>query len=296
MKAETQLCLCLVVLVTVLSGVNPSTSHQSNTKRASGTELFRHTTFTDGSISEALSDFHVQNMWGANALSVVPDPAGGTDKVLRVHYAKGSFSHTHDRDYGAGFYATPIPPRTAMMLSYDVFFQDNFHFVLGGKLPGLWGGAMKSCSGGRHSDDCFTTRFMWRDGARGEVYVYLPPAEQTGSFCNRTDVECFPLKGNSLGRGKWHFKLNQWQNMAQYVHLNDIGQRNGYVKVFVDGQKVYEGRDLVLRTKSSINIDGMYFSTFFGGANSSWATPVDTHTYFKNFVFSTDPDHPTMIG
>ena len=53
-----------------------------------------------------------------------------------VHYAKGSYSSTHNIDRGAGFYGDPTSPHTVMMLSYDVYFDHNFDFVKGGKLPG----------------------------------------------------------------------------------------------------------------------------------------------------------------
>jgi len=224
----------------------------------------------------------------------IADPHGGSGHVLRVHYAAGSYSQTHDRPRGSGFYATPTSSHTSMMLSYDVFFDTNFDFVKGGKLPGLWGGS-QTCTGGRHSDDCFTLRFMWRTGGQGEVYAYIP-REQESTFCNRADVECNFDYGNSLGRGKWTFKKGQWHNIAQYVHLNTVGQHDGYIRVFLDGHQVYEIQKIAMRIKGNIQIDGIAFTTFFGGSDSSWATPHDTNTYFKNFVLSLDPHTPVIIG
>ena len=57
-------------------------------------------------------------------------------RVLRVHYDQGSYSSLRDRDRGAQFYGDPTGDYKAMMLSYDVYFANNFDFVKGGKLPG----------------------------------------------------------------------------------------------------------------------------------------------------------------
>ena len=35
-------------------------------------------------------------------------------------------------------------------------------------------------------------------------------------------------------------------------------------------------------SKTLASIGGLYFSTFFGGDDESWATPTDQFTYYKN--------------
>lgn len=41
--------------------------------------------------------------------------------------------------------------------------------------------------------------------------------------------------------------------------------------------------DLVIRTSDNIaSVGGLYFSTFFGGDDPSWATPTQQFTYYKN--------------
>ena len=56
----------------------------------------------------------------------------------------------------------------AALLEYDVMFSKNFDFVLGGKMPGFYGGR-GGCVGGRSRSTCFSTRFMWRKDGDGEV-------------------------------------------------------------------------------------------------------------------------------
>ncbi|PVD35398.1 hypothetical protein C0Q70_02360 [Pomacea canaliculata] len=243
------------------------------------------------STSQVFSAFHASHQTNTEALSVVSDPAGGSGHVLRAHYPKGSYSHSSGINV-IQFYATPIPSHTSVKLSYDVYFSENFDFVKGGKLPGLWGGATGTCSGGRHSEECFSTRFMWRTGGAGEVYGYITRSHQRSDLCDQPDVHCDPVYGSSLGRGKWHFRKGQWQNIAQLVHLNTPGKADGYIKVYLDGSLVFELNNVAIRSKESIEISGIFFSTFFGGSDSSWAATVDCYSYFKNFVLAAVDEHP----
>ena len=40
---------------------------------------------------------------------------------------------------------------------------------------------------------------------------------------------------------------------------------------------------LQYRAASSVSVGGLYFSTFYGGSDSSWAPSSDTNAYFRNF-------------
>jgi hypothetical protein len=94
--------------------------------------------------------------------------------MLQTFYPEGSIN-PGNKDApigGSEFYATPLPlsEATNVTLEYSVFFPQGFSWVLGGKLPGLYGGHM-SCSGGNDAKTCFSTRMMWRSDGAGEVYL-----------------------------------------------------------------------------------------------------------------------------
>jgi len=283
---------CIVVCV-LLAGVQAMHLNGTQRQARATTELWRATHFPTG--SHFLDEFKPQHLWGS--ISATHDPHGGSDNVLKVHYAKGSYSVTKTIDRGAQFYSHVTSSHTAMMLSYDLYFPHGFDFVKGGKLPGLWGGATQSCSGGRRSD-CFSTRFMWRAHGEGEVYCYLDKSKQRDDYCDDDHVVCDKHDyGDSFGRGTWTFKTGVWQNMAQYVHLNTPGHTDGYIRVFQDGHKVLDLKNLSFRNHDSLKIDGIFFSTFFGGSSdTSWASTADTNSYYRNFVLSMDSSHPTIIG
>lgn len=207
----------------------------------------------------------------------VDDPTGHFNKVLRVRYPNGSASPTVTRNTGAPvggaqFYANlGLEPQDSLHLRYYIRFSETFDFVKGGKLPGLSGGTVHS--GGRIPDGTngFSTRFMWRRNGDGEVYAYLPTSVKSGT---------------SIRRGSWRFQPGRWYALEQEVALNTPGQRNGRIKVWVDGRLVLDEGNLVFRTVDTLKIEGVFFSTFFGGDDPTWATPKDTYVEFAKFAVS----------
>jgi hypothetical protein len=154
-----------------------------------------------------------------------------------------------------------------------VRFQPDFDFVKGGKLPGLYGGTV---TGGQEIPDGtngFSTRYMWRAGGEGEVYAYLPTSDEHGT---------------SLGRGCWAFTPGRWTAIQQRVQLNTPGETDGQVTVWQDGKQVFSRGGLEFRTTEQLRIDGLFFSTFFGGGDTSWATPVDQYADFAAFTISNE--------
>lgn len=175
--------------------------------------------------------------------------------------------------------------------SYSVFFQEGFQFVKGGKLPGLYGGinaeTAKSCSGGRQDgrDDCFSARLMWRANGAGEIYNYLPTAAYSNAdYCNYPPYSLCDAKfGESIGRGAFTFPTGQWTTVAIRLKLNDAGQSNGEQELFVNGKSVIKLDNLLIAANGATKIYGIMAQTFFGGSDSSWASPVDQSAWFKDW-------------
>ncbi|MGB7439660.1 MAG: polysaccharide lyase [Coleofasciculaceae cyanobacterium] len=212
--------------------------------------------------------------WGLENTTVIEDLTGKFAKVLRVNYpassASPSVSRKHDLPLGgAGFYGNlGMSPKDSLRLSYYVRFSENFNFVKGGKLPGLFGGS--TANGGNIPDgtDGFSTRFMWRRQGDGELYAYLPTSNNYGT---------------SIGRGNWQFQPGVWHHLEQEVILNEPGQENGRVRVWVDGTEVLEEDGLTFRSVDELKLEGIFFSTFFGGGDPSWGTPKDVYVDFAEF-------------
>ncbi|OCF75853.1 alginate lyase [Kwoniella mangroviensis CBS 8886] len=222
----------------------------------------------------------------------------GEPPVIRIEYPQGSYSK---RTGGTQFYANPLTSSNAkvaagsgnstttgqyerMLLSYDVWFPVGYAWNQGGKLPGLRGGPdPKGCSGGNETDGttCFSTRLMWRSGGAAEVYAYIPTSQK--NFCSQSQVTCNSDYGTSLARGSFSFVTGQWQTVQLLVVLNEVGTANGIVELWYNGVQALKFTNLVLRTSTDLNsVGGMFFSTFFGGDDSTWATPTDQFSYFRN--------------
>ncbi|MEL6382048.1 MAG: polysaccharide lyase [Cyanobacteria bacterium J06626_18] len=227
--------------------------------------------------SDWMEDWEVQSgkSWGFDNLEILEDSQSGFEQILRVHYPAGSASPVVAREEGvpmggAQFYTDlALPPQTKLRLSYSVRFSEDFDFVKGGKLPGLFGG--EGNSGGNIPDgtDGFSTRLMWRQDGDGEVYAYLPASEGYGT---------------SIGRGSWRFEPGVWYQIEQEVRLNHPERADGQIRLWVDGELVIDEADVNFRTVESLQIDGLFFSTFFGGGDASWATPRDVYVDFAEFV------------
>ncbi len=218
-----------------------------------------------------------QGSWGGGNLQTIRQPQGKFPEFLRVHYPARSASPSVSRKNnvplgGSQFYASlGIAPQERLRLSYSVRFPGNFNFVKGGKLPGLYGGIGNSGGTIPNGRDGFSCRLMWRKNGAGEIYAYLPSSKEYGT---------------SLGRGNWRFKPGQWQRIEQELWLNQPGQADGRARVWVDGKLVLDQKDLIFRTAPELQIDGIFFSTFFGGGDRSWSTPQDTEIDFANFEVS----------
>ena len=216
--------------------------------------------------------------WGWANLVQTEEPGERFATFLRAAYPSNSCSPACTADYGtpeggAQFLATAgLPPTNALHLRYYVRFPPDFNFVKGGKLPGLFGGT-NAFSGGAIPDGTngFSVRFMWRANGDGEAYAYLPTSE---------------FFGTSLGRGRWRFQPGQWHCLEQRVVLNTPGADDGRLAVWIDGALVIDERSLRYRTTDTLLIRGIFFSTFFGGGDPSWATPQDTFADFSGFALS----------
>jgi len=192
---------------------------------------------------------------------------------LRVDYRVGEIGPGKN---GAGW-RFPIGRRESAELSYTVRFGKGFDWVKGGKLPGLCGGPA-NVSGGRPADGTngFSARLMWRKQGRGEAYLYHK--NQPGRYGDPVD---FPED--------FRFPEETDLRVRMRVIMNDPGKRNGVVRVWIqafggDEQELVNRTDLEWRTVDSFGIDSLYFETFHGGSDKSWAPSKPGHAEFGDFV------------
>lgn len=176
-------------------------------------------------------------------------------KWLRVNFAVGKIG---PEEGGAGW-RMPFGKHETAELSYTLRFSKDFDFVKGGKLPGLCGGP-DNVSGGRRATGTngFSARLMWRKDGRGEAYVYHK--NQKGDY---GDSFAFPAD--------FRFPIEAPVKVKIAVTMNTVGKRDGVLRVWIDEKRLVERTDMEWRTVGSFGVDGLYFETFHGGGDASWA-------------------------
>ena len=177
-------------------------------------------------------------------------------------------------------------------LSYRVKFKSGFDFVRGGKLPGLGGGDTPTGSDSANGVDGWTGRLMWRTEFQGTSGVpqqltsnAISYAQYLTSGSNNDGAQEDRTFWVGANQSRSTLLSGVWYHLTQRVKMNDPGQPNGILQIWLDGELVHDQHDVLYRTVPDLKIDIMYFSTFFGGG-SSWTTSKDETVYFDDFVVS----------
>ncbi|MGD0676360.1 MAG: polysaccharide lyase [Polyangiaceae bacterium] len=215
-------------------------------------------------------------IFGQNDLEVVSDARFG--KALRVHYPAGSSSPSYAREkhpIGGAEFKVALPDgrgTSSIFLSYWLKFAPGFQWVRGGKLPGVCGGSCPSGGAYVSGEGGWSVRTMWRPEGAGEQYAYILPAHEYGT---------------EIGLGAWTFTTGAWHRLAEEILLNTGDQSDGKCRVWFDvdprAPPTFEAAGLSFR-RDATGATTLFFSTFFGGHDASWATPVDTFVDFAEFV------------
>jgi hypothetical protein len=270
----------------------PASVSAPSTPVSASTALTWHGQFAGygGSAWQSSWGYAAQGSYGHRQLSEVSDrttPGGGP--ALRVVYGQGSSANSCGNcpNPGGGQFYTSFANMShpgfasaeVLYLRYYVKFQAGFDFGRGGKLPGLYGGPISQESGGRHGK-AFSTRYMWRDHpvagslkdcspakACSEVYLYYP--QVTNGY------------GQDIG-GAWHWQADdRWHMIEQRVD-----RTTGNITVWYDGHQVLSTAG-ALGDVSATPFSGIFFSTFFGGHDTSWGPSKTEYAYFADFAVST---------
>ncbi|MCY2976332.1 MAG: hypothetical protein NTW52_16880 [Planctomycetota bacterium] len=194
---------------------------------------------------------------------------------LRVNYAKGEIGP----DKNGADWRWPFGDRESAQLKYTMRFSTDFDFVKGGKLPGLSGGP-ENISGGKPADgkNGFSARLMWRRDGRGEAYVYH--AQQSSNY-----GDSFPFPSD------FRFPKGQPIEVRILVKMNNPNRKDGLLRVWIGmpGKAeflVVDKPEMQWRTTDQFGVDSIYFDTFYGGGDKSWAPTNSGFAEFTNIEVS----------
>lgn len=80
------------------------------------------------------------------------------------------------------------------------------------------------------------------------------------------------------------FQPGYWYPIITHVKLNTPGMNDGLIESYLGKELVMTKTGLRLRTVSSLKIDTLFFSTFYGGNDSSWSPRQTTSTVFDDIL------------
>jgi hypothetical protein len=225
--------------------------------------------------------------------TIFQDPIKGA--VLQVKYGKGTTSPSASRTRGLIPGGTQFIPKLTRtydhaVMSYWLKIPKDFDCVKGGKLPGI-ASNIELLSGGETADGTngFSMRLMWRENCTAEVYGYLPRVENQhliekykDSLTQNPTTKI--IYGWSIGRGEFSLPKGEWVKVDLTIKVNDPGMKNGTVKVAFNGKQVFQRDEIVYRTNDKLLVGALFFSTFFGGSDESYAATKDEHLYFGDMT------------
>eukprot|EP00121_Abeoforma_whisleri_P016607 Awhi_evm3s15230 len=76
----------------------------------------------------------------------------------------------------------------------------------------------------------------------------------------------------------------KWIQVEQRVRLNTPNMSDGFYSLHLDGKLFSKSTDIKYRTQSNLTIDGIFFSSFFGGNSIEWAPQGNVSTYYDEFA------------
>mmetsp|Transcript_57129 Transcript_57129/g.121431 ORF Transcript_57129/g.121431 Transcript_57129/m.121431 type:complete len:393 (-) Transcript_57129:523-1701(-) len=195
----------------------------------------------------------------------VKDTTFASDKVLEITYEpnyQGSPRIQQKQEISPGLMRAAV--------SYNLYFDEAFEWVKGGKLGiGFFGGT--ATTGCKSIDPAgFSLRTMWR--REGQLVMYMYDQDRTESCGQDIDSEIY-------------FETGRWYHMTLYIELNSpADESNGKAILYVDGEQVARLDGVRWRGsgKDNVLIDNWGLSTFYGGSATDWSPSTDTYLFIDN--------------
>jgi hypothetical protein len=261
-------------------------SQQGNVLFFSG---FETGNLEDGSWTRA---FGVQSRFN-DRLTAGPGCSKLSKRSLCVNLKKGTYGPENGIVFNPYFHDMGLGREEEISLQYSLKFGSNMTGRAGGKLPGLASAGGFAAEGCRKIDghEGWSARNIFGgttvDGPIHLLaYPYVVNAEEI-SRPYRTNLRCggfVPFVVDPHSRDKMHtyyeFQREKWYSICQVIRLNDVGQANGVLRVYVNQKIVVDHDDMIGR---------LFFEIFHGGNDASWAPERDESICFDDLIISRKP-------
>lgn len=187
-----------------------------------------------------------------------------------------------------------VEPEEAYLRYYLRFGESWNPSKEGGKLPGFAGTYNRGGWGLRKSDG---TNGWSARGAFFSSRAESPAMEGyagIGSYVYHVDIDNAQSVTWGWGLGPTgRLKKNRWYSVEQHVKMNDIGQKNGILRAWIDGFLVFEKTDLHFRNIKELRIENAWFNVYHGGVEKP---PHEMTLYIDNVVVAKEYIGPMVRG
>lgn len=166
---------------------------------------------------------------------------------------------------GMGF--TWLVPKVAAAraacLTYSVWLPEDFTFGPGGILPGLFGGETQDPPA-QAAKGAFSVRNTW--DSSGVARVRTVTADKPAG-------QAFPIDPESM-----ELPRGRWLRVEQEVVLNQPGESNGALRLWIDGKLKRELFDLSFRASDQAQFRGVVADVHYGATAPAGSTPAPKPT------------------
>ncbi len=210
----------------------------------------------------------IQPIARANNMSLLPDPAQASNKVLGITVKEGGH-------YGGSFHVRlgelMGEEPTSIYFRYRLWLDGSWAPEHTGKLPGFNGTYQRAGWGGKPSDGTngWSARGMFGpldDDGRTPIGSYIYHADMVED-------------GRTYGVGKWwdaRLERERWYTIEQQIQLDSIGedggQGDGRLRAWIDGELVFDDRRLHVRDTDELRIESIWANVYYGGKTPAPST------------------------
>lgn len=199
-----------------------------------------------------------------NARPALRDGPDGKEPVLQVRMAKGSSDGYSQKTVpgGVGFAWSPssLEASQSACLAYQLYFPHDFDPGSGGLLPGLYAGKPLRADQFADGQKSAAARLTWSRDGKAAAFVQVPGASHGGNL--------FSLR-HTLPKGRWF-------PIEQEIVLNDPGQRNGILRLWLDRKLAFEQRNILWRQEPGLGLSGVISEIAYGGPRTAGGAPKTT--------------------
>lgn len=176
-------------------------------------------------------------------VSLAAPAAGGSEGSSTTSTAAGS---------GIDFAWRPMPADAkSVCMRYSVFVPENFDYGFGGALPGLFGSEDGSDAAAAPAASSIRIHNRWQRDGYAEVELRAPAIVQA-SGTRQFQHEA------KLARGRW-------TTFEQELVLNEPGQADGSLAVWIDGKRVIDKTRMQFGKDKAVGIEGVLASIGHSG-------------------------------